>query len=90
MTRVLKRDGKKVNFEVEKISSAIIKAMNSPSGIYVKNQPEEIAFIIKEKFEEKDEVSIYEIEEAVYYELIRKNNPATARAYESYKSRCYG
>jgi anaerobic ribonucleoside-triphosphate reductase len=86
MTRVLKRDGKKVNFEVEKISSAIIKAMNSPSGIYVKNQPEEIAFIIKEKFEEKDEVSIYEIEEAVYYELIRKNNPATARAYESYKS----
>ena len=86
MTTVLKRDGKKVDFNKEKISSAILKAMNSPSGIYVKGQPEEIAFIIKEKFESKDEISIYEIEEAVYYELISKNNPATARAYESYKS----
>ncbi|WP_297281191.1 anaerobic ribonucleoside-triphosphate reductase [uncultured Anaerococcus sp.] len=86
MTTVLKRDGKRTDFREEKISSAILKAMNSPSGIYIKNQPEEIAFIIKEKFKDKAEVSIYEIEEAVYYELISKNNPATAKAYESYKS----
>ncbi|MDU2353992.1 MAG: ATP cone domain-containing protein, partial [Anaerococcus sp.] len=39
MTTVLKRDGKKVDFNKEKISSAILKAMNSPSGIYVKGQP---------------------------------------------------
>ena len=86
MTQVLKRDGNKVDFNEEKISSAILKAMHSPSGIFVENQAEEISYIIKNKFIESDEISIYDIEEAVYYELIKNNNPATARAYESYKS----
>ena len=86
MLQVVKRNGKKDDFKEEKISDAILKAMNSPSGVYIKNQPEEIAYIIKEKYKDKNEISIYDIEEAVYYELIKNNNPATARAYESYKS----
>ena len=86
MVQVLKRDGKKVDFNVNKISNAILKAMNSPSGVYFKDQPEKIANIIKEKYKDYEEISIYDIEEAVYYELIRNDNPATARAYESYKS----
>lgn len=86
MVQVLKRDGKKVDFNVNKISNAILKAMNSPSGVYFKDQPEKIANIIKEKYKDYEEISIYDIEEAVYYELIKNDNPATARAYESYKS----
>ena len=86
MLQVVKRNGEKADFKEEKISAAILKAMNSPSGVYIKDQPEEIAYIIKEKYKDKNEISIYDIEEAVYYELIRNNNPATARAYESYKS----
>ena len=86
MVQVLKRDGKKVDFNVNKISTAILKAMNSPSGVYFKDQPEKIANIIKEKYKDYEEISIYDIEEAVYYELIRNDNPAAARAYESYKS----
>ena len=50
MTQVLKRDGNKVDFNEEKISSAILKAMHSPSGIFVENQAEEISYIIKNKF----------------------------------------
>lgn len=86
MLQVVKRNGEKADFKEEKISAAILKAMNSPSGVYIKDQPEEIASTIKEKYKAKSEISIYDIEEAVYYELIRNNNPATARAYESYKS----
>lgn len=86
MVQVLKRDGKKVDFNVNKISTAILKAMNSPIGVYFKDQPEKIANIIKEKYKDYEEISIYDIEEAVYYELIRNDNPAAARAYESYKS----
>ena len=86
MLQVVKRNGEKADFKEEKISAAILKAMNSPSGVYIKDQPEEIAYIIKEKYKNEDEISIYDIEESVYYELIKNNNPATARAYESYKS----
>ena len=86
MLQVVKRNGKKVAFDENKISAAILKAMDSPSGVYIKNQPEHIAYIIKEKYEDESEISIYDIEEAVYYELIKNNNQATARAYESYKS----
>ena len=51
MLQVVKRNGKKVAFDENKISAAILKAMDSPSGVYIKNQPEHIAYIIKEKYE---------------------------------------
>ena len=86
MTTVIKRDGSKADFREEKIENAIISAMNSPNGVYVKNQAYEISHEIKDEFKNKDEVSIYDIEDLVYYKLIDKNNPATAKSYESYKS----
>lgn len=85
MTEVIKRDGRKTEFKTEKIVIAIEKAMKSPSGIYIENQANEIANEIKNEVKNK-EVSIYDIEELVYYKLIDRHNPATARAYESYKS----
>ena len=86
MVNVIKRDGSITTFQKEKIVIAITKAMKSASGIYIKNQADEIANEIEIQAKNKDNISIYEIEEMVYYGLIDKNNPATARAYESYKS----
>ena len=86
MTQVIKRDGSKVDFDQKKIEIAIKKAMNSPSGIYVENQAEEIAQEIFDRSKNKREVSIYEIEDLVYYKLIDRKNPATAKSYESYKA----
>lgn len=86
MLQVIKRDGSKVDFDKTKIEIAIEKAMNSPSGIYVENQASEIASEIEERSKNKREISIYEIEDLVYYKLIDRNNPATAKSYESYKS----
>lgn len=38
MLQVIKRDGTKVDFNKDKITIAIEKAMHSPSGIYVGGQ----------------------------------------------------
>lgn len=86
MLQVIKRDGTKVDFNKDKITLAIEKAMHSPSGIYVKGQAAEVASEIEERSKNKREISIYEIEDLVYYKLIDRKNPATAKAYESYKS----
>ena len=86
MLQVIKRDGTKVDFNKEKIIIAIEKAMHSPSGIYVEGQALEIAGEIEKRSKNKREISIYEIEDLVYYKLIDRKNPATAKAYESYKS----
>ena len=87
MLQVIKRNGKKVDFDKNKIVIAIEKAMQSSSGVYIEGQALEIANEIEKLAGEKDlPLSIYDIEGEVYYRLIQNDNPATARAYESYKS----
>ena len=87
LSQVIKRNGKKVDFDRDKIVIAIEKAMHSSSGLYIENQALEIASEIEKLAKERElPLSIYDIESEVYYRLIQNNNPATARAYESYKS----
>ena len=87
MIEVTKRNGKKTPFDREKIKVAIEKAMHSSNGIFVEGQAEKIAKEIEDYAQGLDTpLSIYDIEEQVYYKLIELNNPATARSYESYKS----
>ena len=84
---VLKRNGDKVAFDRNKIKIAIEKAMNSANGIFVEDQAETIAKEIEEYAENSNQsMSIFDIEEQVYYKLINYGNPATARAYENYKA----
>ncbi|NLJ95264.1 MAG: anaerobic ribonucleoside-triphosphate reductase [Clostridiaceae bacterium] len=86
--QVIKRNGQIVDFEQEKIITAIKQAMNSPQGEFIENQAEEIAaeIFLQNKKSGKKEISVYQIEYLVYYALIEKNNASTAKAYESYKS----
>lgn len=86
--QVRKRDGRIVDYEKEKIVLAIEKAMNSPQGKNVPMQALKVANEITEmlKFGGKEVVSIYTIEDEVYYSLIRNGNLQTAKAYESYKA----
>lgn len=86
MKKVIKRDGTIVNFNGEKIEKAIEKAMKSLNGVYVKGQAKRIAQNIENGIEDNSKVSIYDIEKMVFDELIKEDNLATARAYESYKS----
>lgn len=85
--KVIKRDGSCVDFDKNKIVVAIEKAMNSFSGIYEGGQAQKIADEIEEFATTiKEPMTIHGIEEQVYYKLIKYGNPATAKAYESYRS----
>lgn len=87
-TVVRKRNGKLAEFDKSKIVVAIDKAMRSPQGMVVEGQADSIANEIADNFfsRGKKEVSIYQIEDEVYYALVRHNNAQTAKAYESYKA----
>ncbi len=87
MLQVIKRDGQKVPFDKEKIVIAIEKAMHSSTGIYEAGQAEKIASEIETFAKRLDrDLTIYAIEDQVYYKLLENDNPATARAYENYKA----
>lgn len=84
---VIKRDGRKAPFDKSKIEVAILKAMNSSSGIYEEGLAEKIAAEIEEFARViHTPITIHAIEEQVYYKLTKYGNVATAKAYESYRS----
>lgn len=85
--QVIKRDGSLAAFDKNKIATAITKAMESPSGIYQEGLADLIAGEIEDfaRLTGKD-LTIYQIEDQVYYKLLKYDNPATARAYENYKA----
>lgn len=87
MIKVIKRNGQEVDFDANKIAIAINKAMHSSTGVYEEGLAEKIAKEI-ETFATTigKKMSIYDIEDHVYYSLIKYGNPATARAYENYKA----
>lgn len=85
--KVIKRTGECVDFDKNKIVVAIEKAMHSSSGVYEEGQAERIANEIEDFARViKEPMTIHGIEEQVYYKLLQYNNPATAKAYESYRS----
>ncbi len=87
MLQVIKRDGNRAPFDKSKISIAIEKAMNSSSGVYEAGLADKIADEIEAYAKRVDkELTIYAIEDQVYYKLLEYQNPATARAYENYKA----
>ncbi|MDO5689022.1 MAG: anaerobic ribonucleoside-triphosphate reductase [Tissierellia bacterium] len=87
MIQVIKRNGKKVDFDAEKIVIAIEKAMHSSSGIFQEGIAEKIAKEIEDfALVLNRDITIYQIEDQVYYKLLEHKNPATARAYENYKA----
>ncbi len=86
--KVRKRDGRVVDYQKDKIIIAIEKAMHSPQGKFVPKQALMVANKITDDVQNsgKEVVSIFKIEDDVYYALIDCDNAQTAKAYESYKS----
>lgn len=86
MIKVIKRDCTEVDFQKDKISNAILKAMKNGSGIVKPKIAEDIANEIYEENRYKEELSISDIEQLVFDKLISKKQKLTARAYEGYRS----
>lgn len=96
--KVIKRDCTVVDFDKDKISTAILKAMKNGSGIVkpqiAKDISEEIYNELAKKYKNNsnntkkntDEINISTIENMVYDKLITKKQRLTAKAYEGYRS----
>lgn len=86
MTKVIKRDGRKVDFDKKRIEKAILKAMNFGSGIVSEDLAKEISFNIEKDCKTKSlPVSISDIEKKVFDLLCDNRHKDTARAYEGYR-----
>lgn len=70
MVRVIKRDCSEVDFDKNKISTAILKAMKNGSGIVKPKIAESIADEIEEECKDREEIDISEIEAMVFDKLI--------------------
>ena len=72
MVRVIKRDCSEVDFDKNKISTAILKAMKNGSGIVKPKIAECIADEIEKECKDREEIDISEIEAMVFDKLITK------------------
>ena len=83
---VIKRNGAEVPFDKNKIKIAILKSMTHGSGIVKEKIADDIANEIENEIQDKNKVSISEIETLVYSKLIAKKQKNTAKAYEGYRA----
>ena len=83
---VIKRDGREVPFDKDKIKLAISRAMHQGSGIIKEKIAEDVADEIANEVSSSDKVHISQIEMLVYNKLIAKKQKLTAKAYEDYRA----
>lgn len=84
--RVIKRDCTLVDFDKQKISNAILKAMKNGSGIVKEKIAYDIANEIELELQGQEEIEISDIENLVFDKLISKKQRLTAKAYEDYRA----
>ena len=82
----IKRDGRKVPFDKQRIYNAIIKAMKQSGNVVKEKIAEDVTNEIAEEVKELREVTIAQIEMLVYSKLISKRQKLTAKAYEDYRA----
>ena len=89
--KVIKRDGRSVNFEAEKIYNALLKASNNVTKLspLVEAKLETISNnIIAEIIDRfKDDVKIYEIQNIVEHELLAANEYTSAEEAINYRTK---
>ena len=84
--KVIKRDGREVDFDRGKIKNAILKAMKQGSNVVREKIAQDIADEIQEELKNQEIINISEIETAVYNKLIAKKHKLTAKFYEGYRA----
>ena len=95
ITRVIKRDGREVVFNIEKIASAIHKALDASTETNIKDpaQPRsqtsmELATVVAEQIDQTGQrcPSIEQIQDTVEQVLMESGFPETAKRYILYRS----
>ena len=88
MKTIIKRDGRSVPFDKEKIVAAILKAFGAVSAVdeYAATKAENIASYIENKIEERDELyTVEEIQDLVEQGLMSLKHKDVAKAYILYR-----
>ena len=88
ITMIIKRDGRKVPFNVEKIAKAIYKAAVAVGGKDYEEAEELATKVCKyvEKTQNEECPTVEKIQDAVEHVLIEEGHAATAKAYILYRS----
>ena len=86
--KVIKRDGRITEFNKDKIEAAILNAMKYGSGIVKEHIAKSIAESIDKtaRVNEETPLTVYKIEDMVYYMLVQTSELETAKAYEGYRA----
>ena len=86
MTKIVKRNGTIVDFDINKVSEAIIKAMKFGSGRLDLKVVKDVCEEIEKCANIYETTTVSQIEELVFNLLCEKEHKDTARAYEQYRS----
>lgn len=85
--KIIKRNGMYQNFDKDRISNAILKAMKNGSGIVEEDIAKDIANECEWHCKESsDTPTVHEVEDYVYNALIEYEQFETAKAYEGYRA----
>lgn len=83
--QVIKRDGRVVNFSLERIISAVTKSMaQTPGGIDI-DLANRIAVSVMKQLENQDQVNVYEIQDIVEKKLMGSSRKEVAQSYITYR-----
>ena len=83
--QVIKRDGRVVEFNPERIVKAITLAMSqTPGGVDI-DMANKIAQQVEKQFEDKLQTSVYEIQDAVEKKLMASSRKEVAQSYITYR-----
>lgn len=83
--QVAKRDGRVMEFNKQRIVDAIIKAMRQTREGIDEELAKKIAVSIEKQLENRDEVSVYEIQDLVEKKLMVSSRKEVATAYITYR-----
>ena len=83
--QVIKRDGRVVEFNPERIVKAITLAMSqTPGGVDI-DLANKIASSVQKQFEDKNQASVYDIQDAVEKKLMASSRKEVAQSYITYR-----
>lgn len=83
--QVIKRDGRVVEFNIERIVKAVTKAMaQTPEGIDIELAGK-IAVAVQKQFEDKNQTTVYEIQDVVEKKLMASARKEVAQSYITYR-----
>jgi len=83
--QVVKRDGRLMEFNKERIVNAITKAMSQTMGGVDIELANKIAESVEKQLESKNQVTVYEIQDAVEKKLMGSSRKEVAQSYITYR-----